>query len=346
LDDRVRLAYLEDVRRPGVRAPSKARMLRARDNPRRDTTDRELDRQPSELLAYTAPISALTDRALRQRLSELGPGVLITNRPFLHQAGARWAPEHTALLAAEHSTFEQRNDEILAIFRDNATRFDAVVVLTDDDRDAYERLLEGAARVVVIPNAVPDRGTDVSTLDGNVVVAAGALVPRKAFDRLIDAFAPLVPTHPDWQLHIYGKGGERGKLQEQVERGGLSGHVVLKGFDPAYQKSLRHASAFALTSHFESFGMVIVEAMAAGVPVVAFDCPSGPRHLIRDGHDGLLIPNDDVPAFTEGLRRLMDDEAFRVRAAAEAVGSAAKYRIEAVVSRWEELFGEVEAPVG
>jgi glycosyltransferase involved in cell wall biosynthesis len=216
--------------------------------------------------------------------------------------------------------------------------------LTEDDQAAFTRHLGGATRVVVIPNASPNAGKVTSPLDGTIVVAAGALVPRKGFDRLIEAFAPLVPAHPEWQLHIYGKGGERARLLQLIEERGLTDNVFLKGFDPSYQERLRDASVFALTSHFEAFPMVIVEALGAGLPVVAFDCPSGPRHQIRDGVDGILVPNDDVPAFTKGLARMIEDEAFRKQAGAEAAKAAAASGIDAVVARWKALFEEVRRP--
>jgi glycosyltransferase involved in cell wall biosynthesis len=343
VDPRVRLTYLEDVRRPDSPHGARAKPLRARDDPRRSEADRELDRQPSQFLSYTAPTSALTDRALERCLTRLRAGVLISNRPMLHQPAARWAPRHTLLLAMEHSTIDQRDRRVRNLYLQNAERFDAFVTVTEEDRVAFDALFAGRTRVVSIPNAVPRPGRPVSPLTGKVVLAAGALVPRKGFDRLIEAYAPLASSHPDWQLHIYGKGGERARLQELIDTLDVGDSVVLTGFDPEYQQRLRQASVFALSSHFESFGMVIIEAMAAGVPVVAYDCPSGPRHLIRDGVDGLLIPNGDQRAFTDGLQRLMDDEAFRMRAGPAAVETASAYSIDAVVAMWKALFDDLES---
>jgi len=338
LDPSVRLAYLEDTRHPPHVAHPGKRYLRARENPRRSDADRELDRQPSELFSHNAPTSALTDRALRDHLGAVTGDVLISNRPFLHQAAARWLPQETVLLATEHSTYDQRGTAILHIYRDNADRIDALVTVTEADRIRYDEYLARSTKVVEIPNAIPDQGHAVSPPDSKVIVAAGSLVPRKGFDRLIQAFAPIVPEHPDWQLHIYGKGGERAKLARLVAELAVDDNVVLKGFDPAYTDRLANAAVYALSSHFESFGMVIIEAMGVGVPVIAFDCPSGPRHLIRDGVDGLLIPNDDIPAFTAGLRRLVEDDDFRRSAGTAALETMPQYSVEAVVARWEALF--------
>lgn len=338
LDAAVRLTYLEDARRPVGKRGGGKRFLRARDNPRRTAADRELDAQPSELFSSNAPISALTDRALRASLGASTADVVISNRPLLHQAAAQWLPPHPVLLATEHSTYDQRGKATLELYRRIAGRLDALVTVTAADQLRFDAYLAGATRVVEVPNAVPDAGGPVSPLDSKVIVAAGSLVPRKGFDRLIEAFAPLAPAHPDWQLHIYGKGGERAKLEGLIGQLGVGDSVVLKGFDAAYTERLGAAAGYALTSHMESFGMVIIEAMSAGVPVVAFDCPSGPRHLIRDGVDGLLIPNDDIPAFTAGLRRLMEDDDFRHNAGKAALETMPQYSIEAVVAHWERLF--------
>lgn len=338
LDPAVSLTYLEDARRPAGKRAGGKRFLRARDNPRRTASDRELDAQPSELSSHNAPISALTDRALRESLAATTADVVISNRPLLHQAAARWLPPRPVLLATEHSTYDQRGSGTLGMYRSLAGRLDALVTVTAADQLRFDEYLAGATRVVEIPNAVPDSDGQVSTVDSSIIVAAGSLVPRKGFDRLIEAFVPLAADHPDWQLHIYGKGAERAKLERLIADLDVADSVLLKGFDPAYTERLRDAAIYALTSHMESFGMVIIEAMGAGVPVVAFDCPSGPRHLIRDGVDGLLIPNDDVPAFTAGLRRLMDDDDFRRRAGRAALETMPQYSIEAVVARWEQLF--------
>lgn len=331
LDPRIKLTYLKDVRR---RRGSWAGRLRAL----RDLPARRLEAQPSELIKDLSPITAHTDRLLRRKLASLQPGVMISNRPMLHQAAAKWLPPHVSLLATEHATFPQRGPAILDIYKKHAPRFRAVVTLTEADRAVWQEHIGDAGEVVIIPNAVPDPGKVVSSLDQPVVVAAGALIHRKGFDRLIQAFAPVAPKHPDWQLHIYGKGSDRKKLRRLVEEHGLEERVVFKGFDPNYHASIANASVYAMTSRFEAFPMVLLESMGAGVPCIAMDCPSGPRHLITDGVDGILVPDGDIDAYSEALDRLMGDPDLRKQMGAAALETIKDYSVEAIVARWQQYF--------
>lgn len=329
-DPRVKLTYLKDER------PQTGQLARARRFLKR--RDRRLDGERSKLIPDVRRTTALTDRRLERKLRSITSGVVISNRPLLHQAASLWLPPQVDLLAVEHATHPQRGPVVIGVYREHISRFRAMVTLTEGDRAAWARELGEDAPIVVIPNAVPKPGAVVSTLDRPVIVAAGELIGRKGFDRLIDAYAPLAEGHPDWQLHIYGKGPERRALRKKIEDLGLEGKVVLKGFDPSFQASIAQASLYTMASHFEAFPMVLLEAMGAGLPVIAFDCPTGPRHLISDGVDGMLVPDGDVPAYTEALRRLMDDEALRKKMGAAALETIKDYSIEAIVARWRQHF--------
>jgi glycosyltransferase involved in cell wall biosynthesis len=338
LDPRIHLSYLENLRQPaGAPGP---RILRAKNNPHRHPDDRRLDGLKSQLFDDSAPTSRLTDLLLERRLKTLRPGVLLSNRPMLHLAAARWAPKHTSVIAVEHATFLQRQEGILKLYSRIADRLAAIVTLTPQDQAAFQELVSGRTQVALIPNGVPSPGQQVSSLDSKVIVSAGELIGRKGFDRLIDAFAPLAAGHPDWRVEIYGQGSKQQELKDQIRRLDLEGQVLLKGFDKNFQETLRNASIYAMGSRFEAFPMVLLEAMSVGLPVISFDCPSGPGNLITDGEDGLLIPDDDIAAYTAGLEKLMDDE-YRRRLAKGALQTIAKYDVSAIATRWEQLFDEV-----
>lgn len=323
LDPRVRATYLQDRVQRSVGS----------------VEERELEAQPSVLLGGDSGLtSALTDRLLECALRTLPPGVLVTHRPMLHQAAAQWAPDHTAILAMEHSTFEHRASVVHETLKQHRDRLDAVVTLNESDRLSHERHLGAAgARVATIPNAYASRVPVPSDLDRPVVVAAGVLVPNKGFDRLVRAFAPLRLSHPGWQLHIYGRGRERPVLQELIDELGLADTVVLQGFDRGFDDRLREASVFALSSHYESFSLVLLEAMAAGVPVISFDCPNGPRHLVEDGRNGLLVPDGDIPGYTRSLQRLADEPETRELMGTHGRRTVGNYDVSAVVPQWEHL---------
>ncbi len=124
----------------------------------------------------------------------------------------------------------------------------------------------------------------------------------KRYDLLIRAFGMISDEFPDWQLRIYGDGGEAAKLRGLVTELGLTGRALLMGgFSPIESEWVKGSIA-AVTSSAESFGMTLVEAMRCGLPVVSTDCPVGPREILRDGEDGLLVPTGDAPAIASGLR--------------------------------------------
>jgi glycosyltransferase involved in cell wall biosynthesis len=229
---------------------------------------------------------------------------------------------------------------------DRYPTLDAVTALTEETAAGYRELMGQRGRVVCIPNPAPADPGQRPDLDAPVVVAAGSLTRRKGFDRLLEAWARLAPSFPDWRLRIFGTGHRRPELEELIDKLGVRGSVGLCGHSPRMLEELTSASVFALTSRNEGFPMVLLEAMAVGLPVVAYDCPTGPRDIITDGVDGHLIPNGRTRLFVDALGELMEDASRRRRFSAAALESVTRYRIEAIGARWEALFGELAAGLG
>ena len=347
IDPRVRVTYLEDQRRPGGEIdPNGSTWIRARNIRRRSLVKYVLDGRTSRFAPpQETELSLLTDLLLFRHLSKLEPGVLITARPALHAAAAALAPPHLLTIAHEHVHADRRmqRPDLEEIVRGVAEHYDAIVTLTEPDAEDYRRAFPNTGALITsVPNPAPWEpiGT-MPELDRKVVVSAGRLHRRKGFDRLIAAYAPIASKHPDWQLHIYGHGPELNALRELVHEYGIEQVVSLKGFTDDMPTALSSGSIYALASRFESFGMVLLEAMSRGLPLVSYDAPRGPAQILDDGRNGRLVPNGDTDAMTAALLELIEDDRLRQRMGEAALADVTKYDPAVIAARWDDIFAEV-----
>jgi glycosyltransferase involved in cell wall biosynthesis len=325
--DGVRVTVLDDRRA----ARSRLGLLR-----------RLLSRAPSLLMHpddhMFAHCNAWTDLRLARHLRSLRGGVLITTRPGFNLLAARARPAALATIGQEHMHVGAHLPGITRAMRRHYGGLDALAVLTEGDERDYGELLRGTpTKVVRIPNAVRELAGGEASPDAKVVVAAGRLNRQKGFDLLIRAFAPVAAAHPDWQLRIYGRGVERDALREQILAAGLYEQVFLMGPATQLGEELAKGSVFVLSSRFEGFGLVLVEAMSKGLAVISFDCERGPADIVTDGHDGVLVPDGDVAGLTQALLALIDDPERRARLGAAGRETARRYEPATIGARWLAL---------
>jgi glycosyltransferase involved in cell wall biosynthesis len=216
----------------------------------------------------------------------------------------------------------------------------AIVVQTETAASYFPA--SWASRIAVIPNPVPKMETangPSRPLDGAThrIVAMGRLGKEKGFDLLIRAFAGIAGAHPGWDLTILGDGEEREALAGEIERSGVSGRASLAGRVADTGVVLRGSDLFVLPSRYEGFPNALCEAMACGLPVVAFDCRSGPATIVRDGVDGVLVPAEDVGALSAAMARLIADPESRRRLGARAVEVSDRFSVERIASLWERI---------
>lgn len=218
-------------------------------------------------------------------------------------------------------------------------RFDKFVVLTHEDQGYWGAL----PNLEVIPNAamhLTDRFADGSA---RRVIAVGRLDYQKGFDRLIRGWDLVQRSgrFADWRLDIFGQGEWHDMLQGMIDERGLAATTHLCRPTTQIGDEYARSSLHVMTSHYEGFGMVIVEAMACGLPSVAFDCKCGPKDIIRPGENGLLVRDGDEEGLAQALMTLMEDDALRKRMSQRAREVVKEYSEEAVMARWMRLFTSI-----
>jgi glycosyltransferase involved in cell wall biosynthesis len=284
--------------------------------------------------------SLWTDLQLVRRLRGR-TGFLFGTRPGINFLLSELAPPGTITIGEEHLHLRAHSEETQALIRDRYSALEAVVVLTEADRRRFEEHLDGSVPVLAIPNTVRQAAA-AAELSARRALAVGRLTEQKGFDLLVDAWANVASAHGDWTLRICGKGPLRKELRRQIARSGLGDSIELPGARDVAEQ-VRGASIFVLSSRYEGFPLVLLEAMSAGMAVIAFDCPTGPRELIRDRDNGLLVPDGDVAALAVGINAMIEDEELRRRCAEGAVETARRYTIEAIGPRWTALLEELGA---
>jgi GalNAc-alpha-(1->4)-GalNAc-alpha-(1->3)-diNAcBac-PP-undecaprenol alpha-1,4-N-acetyl-D-galactosaminyltransferase len=221
-------------------------------------------------------------------------------------------------------------------------RASRLVVLSETARSFFPRSIRATSVIIPNPIAIDPPGDDPEPRgEGRTVVAMGRFAPEKGFELLLDAFARIAPEHPGWRLVIWGDGPLRSQMESHRERLGLHDRVLMPGRTTDPFRELRRADLFVMSSRREGFPLSLGEAMACGLPAVSFDCPSGPREIIRHGIDGLLVPDGDVVGLAAAMSRLMADDAERARLAARAVEVNDRFGAERVLGQWEALLRDV-----
>ena len=212
--------------------------------------------------------------------------------------------------------------------------------------DWFQHRIDVPGTVIANPVALPAPSPSGLALqapakNGQVIVGMGRLVEQKGFDLLLEAFSRVAERRPDWRLKILGEGPLRSRLCAQAHQLGIAARVELAGAVADPFPVLREADLFVFSSRFEGFGNALCEAMACGLPVISFDCPSGPSEIVRPGVDGVLVPARNVTALAEAMGRLMDDSQLRLKLGRRALEVVSRFGINGILELWGQIFTDL-----
>ncbi len=215
------------------------------------------------------------------------------------------------------------------------SKLDFSVVLSEEEKQFYT-----TDSIVVIPNPIPEIQNEIKfTARENIAMAAGRLAPVKRFDILIDIWEKFVAANPnsDWKLQIYGDGDTDyvDGLRQMIETKKLNDYVFLMGAVTNINKIMETAGLYLMTSAQECFPMVLLEAQATGLPIISFDCPTGPRNIINNNDNGILVENDNQEAFVSELQKFTTNEEARTVLAKNGILNVQKYTLENIMAIWD-----------
>lgn len=252
--------------------------------------------------------SLFTDLQLIRKLQSLNNSILVTTIPSFNLIAPKLVNKTVKVIGQEHKFFDAHSDELKSKIKSGYSKLDHLTVLTNDDLDTYSTMLD--PKVI----SVQANGTDLlankpefKAENSKRFISLARFVDQKRLDLLIDAFKLVCDKDPECTLDIYGQGKLKTALLERIENHNLSKNVFIYEPITDIYSVLPNYSAFLLSSGFEPFGMVIIEAYACGVPVISFDISYGPKTLIEDGVTGLKSPAFDVDAYAQSILQISAD---------------------------------------
>ena len=239
-------------------------------------------------------------------------------------------------VACEHFKYEMYTPFLRRVRNVIYRSFLSTVVLTENDREKFAVSLP---HVEVIPNMVSVHPMTYQGTDSKTIITVGRLERQKGYDLLLQALPIVYEKHPDWHVNIFGDGSEREALKKQRAELGLGNFVTFKGYVRNIEQEYAGSAFFVLSSRFEGFPMVLLEAAACGLPIVSFDCPEGPSTLLKNG-GGLLVPIGDVGKLGETINLLIENHELRDKLMRQSQELVRLYAPESIYCKWLNLFRE------
>ena len=219
----------------------------------------------------------------------------------------------------------------------NVRKLQGVVLLTEDDAQSWT----GIAPTYVIPNSLPFEPTEISNHHYKQAIAVGRYNNAKGYEYLVDAWKKVFQKHPDWKIHIYGSGELKEQVKLLIEENKLQNTMLMHEPTDHIREKYLESSICVVSSRYEGFSMVILESMVCGVPVVSFDCPYGPKNIICNGEDGILVEYLNTQDMADKICQLIENPELRKEMGRKAHNNIQRYSKDHVMKLWIDLFNKL-----
>lgn len=327
----VKIEYLTDVK------PNKKEFLEA-----------VRQKNPLKILKqglYSLKVLRLKKTALIKRIKQIENGIIISTRNEHSVLLSKYGNKNVLKIAQLHHDhcFDKR---LLSDIKNRYANIDYLTLLTDSLTQEIKELMKSKNEhtcCITMENFLDTEGFTVDfEKKEKIVIAVGRLHKVKGFDRLLKIWAKTVKMHPDWKLYLVGDGEEKQSLTDIADESGIKESVVFTGAlsHDNVLAAMKRASVYAMTSHSEGFPFVLIEAMSCGLPVVAFDVRVGPKAIINDNRNGILVADGDFDSFGKALCELMENPELRLNYSKNAVERASDFTEEKIVEKWLSLFNK------
>lgn len=286
-------------------------------------------------------ILILRKKLMVNAIKNLDCDIVISTRILHNNWVSKYARKDIIKIAQEHNHHNNNQKYIKKLIK-SLKNFDYFMPVSRELCDFYSKRINNT-KVVYIPNFIDNVSSKTCNLSSKQLISVGRLDPIKGFDDLIDLFNLFYQKYPDWNLHIVGDGPEKEILQTKINKLGLSKKITLCGtkFSEELENEYLNSSIYVMTSHSESFGLVLVEAANYGLPLIAFDSAQGANEIIENNKNGFLIKDRNAEEMIAKIEELLNDSSKMQYFSKNSKNTALKFSKEAISKEWNKFLNNI-----
>jgi glycosyltransferase involved in cell wall biosynthesis len=263
--------------------------------------------------------------------------VISTEYPFTVAAALARAKKYTRLYSWEHHhhAWLQKNKFWTFLCKQAYPKLSGIICLNKTEAEYYK----DTAPSFVIPNFIENRSGELSSCTNKTILSVGWLIPRKGIDLMLQAAKTILTAYPDWTWKLIGEGEMKEQVEQFIQTEKLEGRFILQApVNSEIMQEYLNASIYVMSSRFEAFPMVLLEAMSVGLPCVSFDCPSGPSDIITNNIDGIIVEKENINQLTTAILTLITSEEKRKEMGEAAFINVQRFSPDNIYELWKQLF--------